>query len=198
MSIENISVAMIRPTLENLPTFAVPVGYHLRWYQPDDEEAWVAIHVAADPYHQFSRAIFAQEFSTDQALLAERQAYLCPVREDGSEGAPVGTAAAWFGVEEARRSEGLIHWVAIHPAHQGKGLAKPLLATVCHRLRALGHQRANLNTSTARIPAISLYLAFGFVPTARTDLATTRRAWQLVREQIEHPALDHFLATLEA
>jgi len=184
---------MSRPTLDDLPNFAVPASHHLRWYQPGDEAAWIAIHVAADPYHQFNPAIFQREFGADGAMLAARQAYLCPVEEKGGIGTPIGTATAWYGGDDTRQQEGLIHWVALHPTAHGKGLAKPLLAFVCHRLRELGHRSAYLNTSTARIPAIGLYLAFGFVPVVRGDLATTRRAWLQVREQIDHPALTHFL-----
>lgn len=196
MRTENFSITMSRPTLDNLPTYELPDGYRLRWYQPGDEVAWVAIHVDADPYHQFNIATFWREFDRDETLLARRQVYLCPVIEDGSEGSPIGTATAWFGVEEARRAEGLIHWIAIHRSAQGKGLAKPLLAAVCHRLRALGHQSVHLNTSTARIPAIGLYLSFGFVPAVRDDLKTTIHAWRQVHTQLDHPALHEFLDTV--
>ncbi len=54
-----------------------------------------------------------------------------------------------------------IHWVAIAPAYQGRGLAKPLVAAACLRLRALGHVWAYLTTSTSRLPAVSLYTKFG-------------------------------------
>lgn len=197
MQTENISVTMNRPTLDNLPAYELPDGYRLRWYQPGDEVAWVAIHVDADPYHHFDVELFWREFDPNVTLLAARQAYLCPLLADGTEGAPIGTATAWFGVEEARRTEGLIHWVAIHPSAQGKGLAKPLLAAVCHRLQTLGHQSVYLNTSTARIPAIGLYLNFGFVPAPRGDQTTMLRAWQQVRNQLSHPALDEFLAKVQ-
>ena len=193
MHTENISVTMIRPTLDGLPSYDLPASYRLRWYRPGDEAAWIAIHVAADPYHHFNLDLFWREFDRDVTLLAARQAYLCPVTKDGTEGRPIGTATAWFGAGDARQAEGLIHWIAIHPAAQGQGLAKPLLACICHRLQELGHQSVYLNTSTVRIPAIRLYLAFGFVPTIRDDLATTLRAWGQVQVQLAHPILDRFL-----
>ena len=65
MSNENISVSMIRATLNGLPHFAVPAPYTLRWYELGDEQAWVAIHVAADAYHTFTMATFEQEFGAD-------------------------------------------------------------------------------------------------------------------------------------
>lgn len=188
MTTENLNISMIRPTLENLPTFTVPAPYTLRWYQPGDEQEWLAIHIAADPYITYSNETFDQEFGAERALLPTRQAYLC----DGA-GRPIGTTSAWFYNDEEGDPYGLVHWVAIHPSAQGLGLAKPLLGLVCARLRDLGHTRGYLNTSSVRIPAISLYLQFGFVPKMRRDRENTLRAWRQVREQLAHPALDEFL-----
>lgn len=192
MSTENLNISMIRPTLENLHTFTVPAPYTLRWYQPGNERDWLAIHITADPYITYTDATFDHEFGTERALLPTRQAYLC----DGS-GKPVGTASAWFYTDEEGDPYGLVHWVAIHPSAQGQGLAKPLLGLICARLRELGHQRAYLNTGSARIPAISLYLQFGFVPQMRRDREETLRAWRQVSQWLTHPALDEFLQTNE-
>ena len=188
MSTENISVSMIRATLNDLPHFALPAPYTLRWYEPGDEQAWVAIHVAADAYNLFTMATFAQEFGADRALLSTRQAYLCD-----ETGKPIGTTSAWFYNDEEGDPYGLVHWVAIHPTAQGKGLSKPMLGFVCERLRALGHTRGYLNTSTGRLPAINLYLQFGFVPQMRRDRETTLQAWRQVSERLPHPAVEEFL-----
>ena len=188
MASENISVSMTRATLTDLPQFALPAPYTLRWYELGDEQAWVDIHVAADAYHTFTMATFEQEFGADRALLSTRQAYLCD-----EAGKPIGTTSAWFYNDEEGDPYGLVHWVAIHPTAQGKGLSKPLLGLVCERLRALGHSQGYLNTSTGRIPAISLYLHFGFVPQMRRDRETTLRAWRQVSERLQHPAVEEFL-----
>ena len=115
-------------------------------------------------------------------MLAQRQAYLC----DG-QGQPVGTASAWPNEPSKGPEYGRVHWVAILPAHQGQGLAKPLLAVVCRRLRQSGHTRAYLDTSTGRLPALNLYLKFGFVPEIRHDQDVT--AWREVGQHLDHPAL---------
>jgi GNAT superfamily N-acetyltransferase len=73
---------------------------------------------------------------------------------------------------------GRVHWMAILPEFQGRGLGKALLSTICHRLRELGHERAYLHTSAARIPAIKLYLKFGFEPMIRN--AEERAVWKEV------------------
>jgi GNAT superfamily N-acetyltransferase len=57
-----------------------------------------------------------------------------------------------------------VHWLAVLPAFQGRGLGKALMTVVCQRLRDLGHQRACLSTLIARGAALELYRQFGFRP----------------------------------
>jgi GNAT superfamily N-acetyltransferase len=153
------SVTMVRGDLEGLPRHAVPDGYAIRTHAPGDELAWVRIQSAADAYNVIVADLFRAQFGDDSFELGRRLFML----EDPA-GTAIGTAAAWFGGCRRGPAVGRVHWVAIHPAHQGRGLAKPLLSRVCLALRALGHESAFLTTSTARIPAIGLYLSFGFVP----------------------------------
>ena len=75
--------------------------------------------------------------------------------------------------------------MAILPPWQGQGLARPLLSAVCTRLASLGHRRALLRTSTARIPAINLYLHFGFQPVITTP--ADRDAWRSVMALVKYP-----------
>lgn len=170
---------MIRDTLDNLPVFELPENVHLAWYQAGDEQHWLAIHIAADQFNTFSLKLYQREFGTDAALLAQRQCFLVD-----QAGRYLGTTTAWvddrFGAEYGR-----IHWVAIVPEAQGSGLAKPLLRSACLRLRELGHTRAYLLTSTARIPALNLYLRFGFKPHISGE--TDRERWELVRDLLKYP-----------
>ena len=55
-----------------------------------------------------------------------------------------------------------MHWVAILPAYQGRGLAKPLLAQVMQTMAVLGHRQVYLTTQRFRRAAIGLYTSFGF------------------------------------
>ena len=155
----NASVTMIRPDLAGLPHHTAPAGYAIRPYAPGDELAWVRIQSAADAYNAIDAHLFRAQFGDDAHELGQRLFMLV-----GRRGTAIGTAAAWHGGPRRDPAIGRVHWVAIHPAHQGHGLAKPLLSRVCRALRDLGHRRAFLTTSTARIPAIALYLSFGFVP----------------------------------
>jgi GNAT superfamily N-acetyltransferase len=153
------SVTMVRGDLEDLPRHAVPDGFAIRPYAPGDELAWVRIQSAADAYNVIVADLFRAQFGDDTRELGRRLFML-----EDPVGTAIGTAAAWSGGARRGPTVGRVHWVAIHPAHQGRGLAKPLLSRVCLALRALGHESAFLTTSTNRIPAIGLYLGFGFVP----------------------------------
>src|SRR5262249_16871751 len=129
------------------------------WYQHGDEETWRRIQLAADRFNRIPPELFAEQFGFDADRLSQRQAYLSTER-----GEPIGTGTAWFNEDFQGRRVGRIHWVALVPEWQGQSLSKPLMSAVCGRLRELGHERAYLSTSSARLPAIQLYRRFGFVP----------------------------------
>jgi mycothiol synthase len=151
-------------SLDDLPSVIVPEGYRLRCYRPGDEEAWVHLVNAAFSTEQrlfdpLTRASFEKEFpvskgeSWEWILFAERV-------EDG---ALAGTTAAWEAEFEGRRM-GLVHWVAVGPAHRGHRLGEALLAAALHAMRARGHTEVFLNTDPALVAAVRLYERLGFVP----------------------------------
>jgi GNAT superfamily N-acetyltransferase len=158
-AIPYLLISMIRSDLENIPQFALPPDYSVRWYQPGDERHWCDIHLAADRHNVITPELFAEQFGTDADLLHQRQMYLADLS-----GRTFATATAWFNDDYRGQFYGRVHWVAIAPEMQGRGLAKPLMTILCARMHALGHVRAYLTTEAARIPAIRLYLKFGFVP----------------------------------
>jgi GNAT superfamily N-acetyltransferase len=163
------SVAMVCPDLTQTPVYTLPAHYGLRLYEPGDEAHWTDIHVAADEYSNITPTLFAEQFGDAVQLLAERQFYLLDEAQR-----PIGTATAWPGREAGW---GMVHWVAIRPEAQGKGLAKGLLTAVCQKFLALGYEKAHLNSSNLRVPALNLYLKFGFQPHIRHE-----QEWQVWRE----------------
>jgi GNAT superfamily N-acetyltransferase len=171
---KNLPVKMTRANLDDLPAFVMPDGFSLRWYRPGDEARWLRIHLAADHFNQFTLntlKLFRAQFGLDEVLLSRRQCYLLnPLAE------VVGTGTAWFNDDFEGARWGRVHWMAIAPEFQGRGLGRVLLTAICQRLRELDHERAYLTTSTARVPAIRLYLKFGFEPLVRNG--KDERAWR--------------------
>jgi GNAT superfamily N-acetyltransferase len=169
-------VLMVRENLENIPEFALPAGFSFRWYQPGDEAIWLQVDTLANPDSPLTPDFFNQCFGSDPGVLTRRQCYLL-----NPTGQAIGTATAWFDDDFEGARFGRVHYVAIVPEYQGRGLSKPLMTITCRRLRQLGHDRAYLATFTARIPAINLYRQFGFVPLIRN--AEEAAAWHAVRER---------------
>ena len=175
---DDIALKMVRSDLDHLPDYEIPSPFSIRRYLPGDELAWQQIHFEADVYNTFPDSRFVEQFGTNEDRILENQFYLCD-----TSGCPVGTATAWHRRMEGRaKDDGLVHWVAIAPPHQGKGLSKPLLSAVCQRLRERGFERAYLDTSSARIAALALYLSFGFVPDIREP--SQQEVWTRILERL--------------
>lgn len=146
---------MTRDNLDDVPLFDLPDGFSIRAYQTGDDVHWWDIHERADAASLTHRlGTFREFFGNNEAELRSRQRFL--VAPDGE---IIGTATAWLD----SAALGRVHWVAIVPEFQGRGLSKPLLSQILLRLCELGHARATLDTSWQRPRAIALYEQFGFV-----------------------------------
>jgi len=181
---EYIHVVMTRANLQAIPRHDLPDRYRLRNYAgPQDDDAWVRIWDACDDgYEKLGIERFEAEFGSDRPALNERMLFLV-----SPDGADVGTITAWYDRTYRGRNWGRVHWVAIVPDHRGRGLAKAMMTACLQRLKALGHRRAVLGTQTIRLPAIKVYLDFGFRPDMTYPRAA--EAWDLIRRNLRHPAL---------
>jgi GNAT superfamily N-acetyltransferase len=168
---------MVRPDLEAIPEATLPPRFRIRPYRDGDAEEWVRIHKAADRYNKATTASFEKQFGKPRPELAERMRYLVDPR-----GRVIGTATAWPAGDRYPPTCGRVHWVAVIPEFQGRGLSKPLMADVLERLRALGYTSACLSTSTGRVAAVCLYTRFGFRPELRTD--EDREHWRLFEQAV--------------
>jgi GNAT superfamily N-acetyltransferase len=175
-------VHMIRPDLGGIPQAPFPDGFSIRPLQTDEGSLWTDIVLEAEEWLDLSRDLFDREFGHDLAAVPQR-CFLIVDAEDHA----VGTVSAWYRRDYRGLDYGLIHWVAIRPAWQGQGLGKAGLAFALHRL-AQWHERALLGTQTRRLPAIALYLNWGFRPDLHSPEA--RYSWRQLREEMPHPALE--------
>jgi GNAT superfamily N-acetyltransferase len=166
----------------DLPDCELPDGFSLRSYHHMDEENWFSIYRAADQHNRVYSSTFREYFGANTDELSQRQFYLC-----NNEGEAIGTATAWFNDDYHGERWGRVHWVAIKPEYQGRGLAKCLLAAVLHKLAACGHDKCYLRTYSMRDKAIQLYLGLGFEPHISND--ADLKIWHKIAREIPHPEL---------
>jgi ribosomal protein S18 acetylase RimI-like enzyme len=85
----------------------------------------------------------------------------------------VGTAA----VRRLEPGIGEIKRMWIRPAHQGKGLGRPLIDACLAEARALGFQRLRLDSERKLEAALHLYRAYGFVEVADYNRNPRAEIW---------------------
>ena len=181
---ERIPLKMKRPDLQNIPDFKLIETYHLRFYQPGEENIWARVETSVDefPNEEAALAHFEKEFGPYREEMAKRCLFL-----ENSDGEVIGTSSAWYGILEGEKEvTGRVHWVAIMPDYQGKKLAKPLFSQLLQVL-ATKHKSAYLTSQTTSYQAINLYLNFGFEPYLINE--TDLRAWKLLEEVLERKIL---------
>ena len=183
---ERVSLTMILEDLSGLPPYELPEPYQSRTFHEGEETTWAEIEHAAGEFPSLdkARSRFKDEFGSHVADLCDR----CTFLEDG-EGRAVGTATAWFSPSFKGGRYGRLHFVAIHPEYQGRGLSKPLVSLAMDRLSSF-HDRAYLTTQTTSWIAIKVYLDFGFRPLVeRPDHI---QGWRMMWNQLGHPALSTY------
>lgn len=177
----NISVRMVREHMRDIPQASFPGGFSIRPMGRGEAGLWIDIQRDAERLMEIKENLFEKEFGSDFAATRERCFFIINAR-----GVATGTISAWYSADYKGQDYGRIHWVAIREAYQGKGLARPALSHAMNYL-AGRHKRAWLATSSARIPAIKLYLDYGFVP--EMGVPNAAEAWEQVRGVLKHPVL---------
>jgi GNAT superfamily N-acetyltransferase len=180
------AVWMVRDLRSPIPQYALPQGFTCRLYRDGDIDTWVSIQRDGDELLQAGRETFQKSFGDDPLSLRDRSFFV--VSPDGQD---VGTATAWYDEDYHGDHVGRVHWVCLRPAWQKRGLGKPLMTKVLERL-ARSHDRCCLATQTSRVPAIRLYLRFGFTPDIRDDEAAD--AWRRFQDAAPHASVAKALA----
>lgn len=133
----------------------LPEGYSIRTYQPGDEIAWAALHVATG---DFATADEAAAYFTNKYVPDLSRALFAV----SPEGDVVGTVTAWTDdrASEAVRS---LHWLAVAEAHQRQGVGKALTQTALKLMRREDNAApVYLHTQPWSWKAILLYISLGF------------------------------------
>ncbi len=129
----------------------------IRAFADEDEEAVVTLWAAAgllrpwnDPHRDIARK-----------KLVQRELFL--VAADA--GAIVGTAMAGY---DGHR--GSVHYVAVAPDRQGRGIGRMLLAAVDERLLALGCPKVNVQIRAGNEAVDAFYRRLGYEPDRATGM----------------------------
>jgi len=170
-TIPYLPVLMVRDPAP-LPECPLPAGYRLAFYQPGDREHWIDLHLAVDQFRERKEAgdCFDREFVPAEELTRRMLFVFAP------DGSCAGTSTAWF----EKTGEGRVHWVAVHPDHRGKGIAKALVCRTVEQLDRLHGGRITLHSGTWNHVAVHMYGKLGFVP--QYGEKSTEEAWRLIRE----------------
>jgi mycothiol synthase len=161
--------------LDVLPALAVPDGYTVRHFMPDDAERWAAL---------LHRNTELGAWNTERAL-----PYFAAGSDMPLEGAffamhgstPVATAQLHRKPDRPSLPE--LGWVAVDPQHQGHGLAAGVSVAVMQYAASAGYQEVFLLTDDHRLAAIWTYLKLGFEPWL-TDASHAAR-WAAVQATLD-------------
>lgn len=141
----------------SIPEPSLPGGYRLRNICPGEEEKYLALMRSVG---------FAGEWAVADVQRFMRQ--VLPggffVVEHIASGELVASAMANHSPSEQHPNGGVLDWVAVSPAHQGRGLGKAVTAAVVRLLVQRGYRDIYLLTDDWRLPAIATYLAVGWEP----------------------------------
>ncbi len=190
---ENQSFGMVCDAGVAIPRHDRPAGYRMRPFRPDDDALWTMLQRAAEPFFDITDDLFEREYGKHRCDLPDRMWFV-----ETEAGAAVASISAWWEHEPPTPTDpGRIHWVVVHPEHQGRGISKAMMTQAMERL-ARSHAGAVLGTAAGRPWAVKLYLDFGFRPDPRQrDKPEVQQGWRNVQTVIDHPVLADWLRGLD-
>lgn len=147
---------LMKNTGQAIPPPALPAGYRLRQYRPEDAAAYIEL---------MDLAGFAGW--SGQRIEETRQSVLPGgffLIEYGASGRLAATALAQRWPIDLLSDCGTLGWVAAAPAHRGRGLGQAVCAAATQRLLDEEFAYLTLLTDDHRLPAIGIYLRLGYRP----------------------------------
>ena len=164
--------------LEALPEPVLPALYELRTLRPDDAPAWTVLLQRNGELGEWTPERAAPLFAPggpiafEQSFVVER------------EGVPVATAQLALHSDGPFAPLPELGWVAVDPAHRGRGLGYVVCLAVMRAAVLAGHTGIYLLTDDHRLPAIRVYLRLGFRPRMNDETAKAR--WQAIFTTLGH------------
>lgn len=176
-------------TLENIPHYDLPEGYHFEFYKDGDRDEWIKIEKSAKEFSSYEEGIAAwnRYYQGYEQELTNRMVFVVNSTHE-----KVATATAFYDTFGRDNSgAGWLHWVAVKREYQGKGLSKPLISHVFELMKDLGYLHAKIPTQTTTWVACRIYLDFGFLPVPQNAI-NCLDGWRIMRTLTDHPLLSQF------
>lgn len=172
LSLPSLSVRMVRSPAP-VPECRLPGGYRMEFYRDGDRAHWVDLEIAVKQFdnREKAAACFEREFPGAEERARRMLFVFAP------DGSCAGTATAWCNPD----GQGRVHWVAVHPAHHGRGIAKALVCRVVEILAELNPGEIVLYSGTRSHAAIAMYEKLGFTADVPGS-AGGEEAWRMIRE----------------
>ena len=164
-------ILMHRPAGTPFVEHPLPEGYSFALFQPGDEVSWARIEASVLEFDEEIEALlyFQKDRLPYQKELARRCLFVV-----SPAGEKVATATAWWNYTGVRRDPWL-HWVAVKPQHQNKGLGKAIVSRVLRLIVDIeGERDVYLHTQTWSHRAVGIYEKAGFYITPEPNLAHYR------------------------
>lgn len=180
---------LLSGNIDSIQHYELPDGYRFVMYSAGDEADWINIEITARELRDKEQGaeVWEKYYGGHENELTERMVFI-----ENSRGEKVATATAFYDIYGRDVSgDGWLHWVAVRRDHQGKGLAKPLIAHTLEVMRSLGYRRAKIPTQTTTWLACKIYLDFGFMPVPE-NAVHSKAGWEIIKALTDHPALEGF------
>lgn len=144
--------------LEHVPAPTLPPGYRFATYGPGRCADWAKVETRVGEFPSTEAAIeyFRLVFLAHPDLAHENVHFVV-----NPAGVAVATASAWFGYTANGTRVPTLHWVAVDPAEQGRGIGRAVCAQALLRLQGRS-QDVWLTTQTWSHVAVGLYHSLGF------------------------------------
>ena len=167
---KNVIMRIESDKFNALADISLPGGFSFKFFQPQDVKHWGSIETSVLEFASEAEACKYFELAYLPKIddLQKRCVFVL-----NPAGVPVATANAWYSESELGYQASL-HWVAVRPEYQRKGLGKAITQkalTVFNRLEP--GKPVWLHTQTWSHAAIKLYHSVGFNMVKHERLATS-------------------------
>lgn len=142
-------------TTKNLPD-----GFSFKMYEAGDESLWADIEIAIGEFINMSKEQVEEYFRKEYFQKKEELGKRCIFIMDEKNNA-VASCTAWFD-EKGDSFVPSVHWLAVHPEVQEKGLGRAVLRKTMEVFQAYKEVPVYLHTQPWSFRAIKLYLDMGF------------------------------------